>query len=121
MGLFSGCGPGGAPQHNVAGTVTFDGQPVPRGSIRFLPDTEKGNTGPGGAAEITNGAFDTAKAGSGTVGGRHIVIIDGFDGNAQPENELPIGKPLFTEFRTNVDLPKQDATGQDFTVPKHND
>jgi hypothetical protein len=42
--LFSALGCGGAA--NVTGTVTFDGKPIERGKIRFLPLDDKGELDP---------------------------------------------------------------------------
>jgi hypothetical protein len=56
-----GCTPAGPKRYQVSGTVTFDGQPVTEGEIRFSPDNTKGNTGPQGYAAIENGKFKTLK------------------------------------------------------------
>ncbi len=112
--LVAGCGsdPRG---HDVSGTVTFNGAPVPAGDIQFIPAS--GNSGPPGRAAIKDGKYDTAaEGGKATVGGPHDVIINGFDGNAQPESEMPQGKPLFQEFKSSVDVSKDEATVKDFAV-----
>lgn len=106
-----GCGskPGpGTARYHVSGTVTYQGKPVPAGSITFQPDGTRGNAGPAGGAAIQNGKYDTRTSRKGTVGGPHIVQIEGLDG--------PDGNELFPEFTTTVDLPKQNTT-QDFDVP----
>ncbi len=112
--LGCGGGAGDVDRYDVSGTVTFDGKPVPSGTITFLP--AQGNTGPGGNANIKDGKYDTAIDGKGPTGGPHDVVITGFDGNADPGNEMPLGKPLFSEYKTKADLPKEKAT-QDFEVP----
>ena len=109
-----GCSSSDVTRYDVSGTVTFGGQPVPSGSITFQPVV--GNEGPGGFANIKDGKFDTATDGKGPTGGPHHVTISGFDGNADPGNELPLGKPLFDAYRTQVDLPKEPST-QTFDVP----
>jgi hypothetical protein len=112
-----GCGGDGVDRYDVSGVVTFDGNPVPLGQIMFQPDTGKGNRGPAGVAKIENGHFDTSKSDKGTVGGPHVVIISGFDGKDINEaEERPAGSPLFPDYRTTVDLPKEDTTLQ-FDVP----
>jgi hypothetical protein len=50
----------------------------------------------------------------GTVGGPHLVRILGLDGI--PRGELVNGSPLFPEYNTTADLPKEDTT-LDFEVP----
>ena len=86
--------------------------------IYFQPDAQGGNSGPQGFATIRNGAFDTKREGKGTVGGPMIVRITGFD--SEPPKDLsetePGPKPLFAEYQTKADLPKEDGN-QDFDVP----
>ena len=113
-----GCGGDTGPtRYDVSGSVTFDGQPVPMGRILFQPDTSKGNRGPAGVAEIKDGHYDTADGGKGTVGGPHVAIVSGYDGQSKPEQEMPYGRALFSDHNLPVDLPKEDAT-QDIEVPK---
>lgn len=114
--LVIGCGKGGAARYDVSGSVTYEGQPVPVGSIVFEPDGSKGNSGPSGHAQIKDGKYDTTlEDGMGTVGGPHVVRIVGLDG--KPAGELTQGTPLFPAYSTTVDLPKETTT-QDFDVPK---
>lgn len=116
VGLLAlGCGPAGPVRYDVSGTVTFDGQPVPIGTITFVP--AGGNTGPGGSAGIEAGRFDTASTGKGPTGGPHVAIITGFDGKTVGGIEqVQEGSPLFIDYREDVDLPKE-ATVRDFDVP----
>jgi hypothetical protein len=114
VAVFLGCSSSDVTRFDVSGTVTFDGQPVPAGTISFQPAA--GNEGPGGSAEIKDGKFDTAQGGKAPTGGPHRVVISGYDGNADPDNELPLGKTLFEQYETQVDLPKEDTT-EDFEVP----
>jgi hypothetical protein len=114
--VCSGCGGAGGPaRYDVSGTVTFNGSPVPGGSITFEPDASKGNKGPAGHAKIKDGKYDTSVDGSGTVGGPHVVKITGLGGKTDPDL-FPEGEPLFPEWETSVDLPKEKTT-QDFAVP----
>lgn len=117
MAFASGCGgDGGVPRYDISGTATFDGKPIPQGVIQFLPDAAKGNKGPATNANIVDGTYDTSASGKAPIGGEHIVIISGFDGNARPDEELPYGLPLFSEFRTAADLPKVSGETVDFEV-----
>jgi hypothetical protein len=106
---LAGCGSEGPPRYELSGTVTFDGKPVPKGFITFTPDTEKGNDGPGGGAEIIDGKYRT-ESGKGIIGGPHNVRIVGYDGiPARVEGEdLPDGKSLFAPHQEKIDFPKQD-------------
>ena len=56
--------------------------------------------------------------GQGTVGGPHVVSINGFNNTpvgAGPTTN-PLGGLLFEECQVEVDLPKQSGT-HDFVVP----
>jgi len=111
--LLSGCG--SEKIHDLSGTITFKGKPVPAGHIVFEPDTSAGNSGAAGYATIKDGRYDTRiLEGRGTEGGPHHVRILGLDG--KPRGELLNGMPVFPEYSTTADLPKED--GQvDFEVP----
>lgn len=111
---LAGCGSGPS-LYDVSGKVMYGGKPLPAGVIYFDPDVTKNNDGPQGYAVIRNGEYNTAAAGGKPViGGPHIARIEGFDG--KPGEELPVGRPLFTDFRQALDLPKAPAT-QNFDVP----
>lgn len=117
--IGAGCGDttDGPKRYALSGTVTYDGKPVPKGFITLEPNSEQGNSGPGGGADIVNGKYDT-KAAMGIVGGPYKVRITGTDGmpTSIEGEELPDGKPLFLPFETTVDLPKQ-ASVRDFEIP----
>ncbi len=120
--FVAGCGRGGGgpTRYTVTGTVTFRGQPVPYGRIDFEPDTEQGNSGPFGTAEIRQGRYTTARS-RGVVGGPHVVRILGSDGvplEVADEGSVdPRGMPLFPEYTERVDLPHKNTTW-DFDVPE---
>jgi len=104
-------------RYELSGVVTHGGQPVPVGMIRFTPDTDKGNHGPGTIAMVKQGRYRT-RSGKGTVGGAMIVEISGFDGvPTKVDGEtIASGTPLFEPYRTEADLPREAAT-LDFDVP----
>ncbi len=117
--FLAGCGGSddGPPRADVSGTVTFKGQPVPVGKIIFEPDTSKGNSGPQAFADIKDGKYSTAESGKGTVGGPHVIRINGWDG--KPPNEVEtLGTLLFVDFTVNEELPKDAATTKDIDVPE---
>ena len=111
---LAGCGRSGPPRYELSGTVTYGGQPLPAGVIFFDPDVRQGNDGPQGFAHIQDGRYDTRQKGKGQVGGPHRVRIFGFDGHPGPE--LPMGKPLFSEYQADHHLPRENST-RDFDVP----
>lgn len=112
-----GCRPAanGPARNAVSGRVTFGGDPVPVGTIAFEPDASAGNNGPAGYGDIKDGNYVT-QGRFGAVGGPHIVRIEGFD-PPNPANLDAAPRPLFREYTTKVDLPRQPST-QDFDVPK---
>jgi hypothetical protein len=115
-----GCRPStqGPTRYSIKGSVSFRGQPVPIGRIVFEPDAKAGKDGPPAVAEVLNGRYETGLR-FGGVGGPHIVVIEGFDspgpGGLGPDDAA---KPLFPEYRTTVELPREGST-QDFDVPEH--
>lgn len=92
----------------VSGTAAYQGQPIPMGMIIFEPDSAKGNRGPQGYADIKDGKFDTRSSGKGVAAGPLIVRITGGDGVA-PEAFSPLGKPLFAEQTTKVNVSRDAA------------
>ncbi|WP_439629789.1 hypothetical protein [Gemmata sp.] len=103
--LATGCD--GTGRRELSGTVTYDGKPLPSGTILFEPDATKGNDGPPGSATVTNGQYRT-DPGKGVTGGPYRVRVQG--GNGVNAGELnPHGSPLpppTGEYRVNADLPQ---------------
>jgi len=100
-----------ADRFDLSGSVTYGGKPVPAGYMVIKPDVAAGNKGPGAAATINGGRYET-RAGRGTIGGPHIVTIVGFDGKEYAMNggiANPMGKQIF-KLDVKADLPKENAT-----------
>ncbi len=106
---------GGVKRFDMSGKVVYGGAPVPAGEIVFLPDGEQGNQGPGGVAEIKDGAYRTVR-GKGPTAGPHIAVLTGYD---QGDPTVPGGSPpiLFTEVRVKVDV-LADKPTLDFDLPR---
>lgn len=85
--IMAGCGSGGPGEYAVTGTVTFDGQPVEQGEIRFLPADMQGTPY---AGQITNGKFECRV----TEGQKRVEI------NATRESATPApdGLPNFESY-----------------------
>ncbi len=124
--LACGCGGGdsGPPRFDISGKVTFDNKPVPYGTIQFMPDSTKSNTGPVGYAVIHNGEYSTAAAGGkGVVGGPHQVVVSGF--SEKPAATAEVKNPddvkgsieLFPQYITTKDL-KAEENGVNFAITK---
>lgn len=83
--LVAGCSRG-LERVAVKGQVTFDGQPVQRGRIRFLPDSH--TEAPMSGAEITDGQYTVAQGG--VPVGTHRVEIEAFRvGTANDDPNIP--------------------------------
>jgi hypothetical protein len=112
--VLAGCGRGGPPRYDLSGKVTHGGQPIPAGSVTFIPDKSKGNSGPAISVKIKEGQYDTSREDVGHVGGPHIVKITALDGKVS--DEFSEGNLLFPDYEMSLDLPKEDGT-QDLDVP----
>ncbi len=69
---FAGCGSEGPERAIVSGTVSYGGEPIKAGQIRFIPS--KGTKAPTSGAEIIDGRY-TAEARGGVPVGTHRVEI----------------------------------------------
>jgi hypothetical protein len=115
--VSTGCGQRGPTRFHLEGKVTFDGQPVPSGLIRFEPDSTKGNTGPVGYAAIKHGRYTTATDGSkGSLNGPIVAFLTG---GPAPDPKVEFPKMWFVDYSTTLTLePKSGATTFDIDVPK---
>src|SRR5262245_32985136 len=93
---LSGCS-NEANLYRVSGVVSYDGKPIPKGVIHFVPQAD----GPSGFANIVEGKYDTAQQGKGVRGGAYDVRVNGFDG--KEANEAPFGQALFPEYNGTKD------------------
>jgi hypothetical protein len=75
--VAAGCGnDGGLSRVEVSGAVSYDGKPVEKGQIRFLP--MQGTSGPATIDPINGGRYTTSNTGGVPVGS-HRVEITGYD------------------------------------------
>jgi len=107
VGLMScvGCGDDG--KYKVSGSVTFNGNPIPKGEIRFTPN--KGNKGPPVLVFIKEGKYETPKD-KGLVGGSYQLRVSGFEAAVESKDPSApdAGKQLFKIYREDVEFPKED-------------
>jgi len=113
----AGCGSNGPRRYHLEGRVTFGGELVPNGLIRFEPDSSQGNAGPVGYAAIKDGRYTTAEKGSqGALKGPIVAYMTGGPA-ADPKVEFPT--LWFIEYRTTLMLdPSRGVTTFDVDVPK---
>lgn len=86
--LLAGCGTGTAGPERVvvAGTITLDGQPIPHGEIRFIP--EAGTVAPSMSAVVQDGQF-RADVHGGVPVGTHRVEIRAIDPPVENTADAP--------------------------------
>jgi hypothetical protein len=100
----------------LAGKVTFKGQPVPAGFISFTPDVASGNKGQVRVLHVKNGVYDSAKEEQpGLPPGNYFLRISGFDGVVIPR--FGQGKQIFNEVSDIEFTVPEGATTKDFVIP----
>lgn len=99
---FLGAGCSEERLRDVSGMVLYDGQPLPAGVVWFDPAPDHPKRPPQGFAYVKDGHFTTAENGRGIFPGNYTIRVEGFDG--KPGEELPLGRPLFTQFREEREL-----------------
>ena len=118
--VSTGCGP--RDRYALSGSVTFDGKPIPAGTITFVPF---GAGKPGRTAafcEIKAGKYAT-KTGRNPGSGPHRVMINGCDGVPYQSQmgeiiqNHPMGKQLFPTHLVEIEVPEKNDTVFDFAVP----
>lgn len=111
------CGCSADPYSKVSGTVTFKGEPVPKGEIRFTPDSTQGNKGPSVTAIIRDGKYETPSE-KGIVGGKYQLRIMGY-GVAKATNDptaSEFGDSLFRTQHQSAEFPKGEDVEHDVVV-----
>jgi len=88
FGLAVGCSGSGddLPREPVSGTVTLDNQPLPNGTISFVPASGSG----GGGGTIKDGKFSIARAG-GLVPGSYSVSINASETQGEQTKPKMVG------------------------------
>lgn len=112
---LAGCGSSDPRSIHLSGNATYQGEPIPYGSITFTPDSRAGNPGPQSVVEIRDGKYDT-KEGVGVIGGAHTVEILGYETAPDPSSDEVLPE-LFPGYSTTMDLPKASQE-LNFDVPK---
>lgn len=96
--LCGGCGSKPIDKYMVSGTVTFDGQPIPKGYLVLRPSDES-KAADGG--EIVDGHFEFPAS----AGAKKVVIDASRPGPIDPEMESPKPLPYIpTRYNTKTEL-----------------
>jgi len=114
LAMVVSCGKAGVPRYELSGTVTYQGKPVPAGSIRFEPVGTTLNNSTIGDADIKDGKYSTLLD-RGIIGGRQRVFVYGFNGIPEPGSG-PEGAAIFGSHIVEIDLP-DEASKLDIQVP----
>ncbi len=108
----TGCGHDSG-RESLAGSVTFDGKPLPYGEIIFRP-----KAGPEGSATVRDGKFSTDEGGQGITRGPNTLIVTGYAAepvsNADETKATETAPPLFIGYQQEADL---SAATFDIDVP----
>lgn len=100
---LSGCGGGsdGPSRVDVSGQVTYQGKPIPRGQIRFVPTGPEG--GPIAAVEIRDGKY-AAMGETGVPVGTHRLEFLGFKivGATSPADMVGAGEEQYIAEKHNA-------------------
>lgn len=107
---MAGCGKSGVQRLNISGDVTYDGQPVPHGEVRFEPNASKGGSGPVGYATVSDGHFDTRNEDKGPVEGPVRISVTGYT------SAKAFAPQMFPTHTLEVDLDSSQST-LDIEVP----
>ncbi|MEZ6072386.1 MAG: hypothetical protein R3C10_19530 [Pirellulales bacterium] len=123
LSSFVGCGGDPADRVVVTGEVTFAGQRVSNGDIRFLPFA--GQPGRATGAPIVDGRY-TVDAGGGVPIGEHQIkirafLLDGADAAPAQMGDNDIFSVPQGEAAAPSELPKYNADGREnYLPPRYN-
>ena len=118
FGSIIGCSGTSSPMRfPISGNATFNGQPIPTGTVSFEPDDPTGNQTAHSSGKITNGKYSIA-GDVGHMGGPYIIYVNGFDVDAESTGgESELGRGLFPTYSAKKTLP-QAADIWDLDIPR---
>jgi hypothetical protein len=120
LAALAGCGPAGpANLVPVAGTVTYDGRPLTKGTVSFRPDAGAGNTTPYEPAGTVDeqGHYTLVTAGKpGAPPGHYKVTVaaeelDPNNPSAAPKSLIPVKYGRVTSSGLTIDVVEHPAPG----------
>ncbi|MDO5552223.1 MAG: hypothetical protein Q4G68_00550 [Planctomycetia bacterium] len=102
-----------AKQYSFSGNVTYNGTPVPYGSVVFTPDSSRGTVGTQVVAAIEDGRYSLTAV-NGLVAGYYSVEVSGLH-NMREGDSGPVADTLFENQRESVEV-QPDALTRDFNI-----
>lgn len=123
--MLAGCGKAPVPLYPVSGKIMYEGKPLPKGTVCFIPDSTKGNLHPQfGISTIAPDGTYTAKTytNEGVQPGWYRVKVLATENEPQPSpNWVPIWivpeKYTTAETPLEVEVVPEPAPGAyDFTL-----
>jgi hypothetical protein len=105
--------PGGV---SVSGVVTFEGKPLTKGTITFVPETPgTGGTATGSLSSSGAYSLGTAQAGDGAIPARYKVTVVSLDSEATMDEK---GKPVPAKSAIPAKFGNAATSGLTATVEK---
>jgi hypothetical protein len=102
------CGPTGPGMAQVSGKVTYKGQPVPKGTVTFLPSSPGGRNATGAIMPDGSYKLQTENPGDGALLGEYKVTIYAHD---EPILDYLPQKPVEPKILTPTKYEKPDTSG----------
>ncbi len=110
--VFLGCGEAGPARIPGGGTVTFEGKPLSKANISFLPIS---GSGPSANGEIVNGEYNFTEVNGPTQGPHKVIVaVTPTSKFSAPAAQTPHGE---NEFQ--FDVPASGPFKKDFKFEQH--
>jgi hypothetical protein len=93
---FPGCGEddGIGQRYRASGVVTYNGNPVPKGTVTFVPEGGGGRVATGDLAEYGSFTLTTHTRGDGALAGKYRVTVLATEGDRSKLPKVGPGIPL---------------------------
>jgi len=108
-----GCGPSGPEMARVSGTVTYEGKPVPLGTVSFVAKDANGRNATGAIQSDGSYTLQTEKPGDGAQVGEYAVTISATEA---PLLDYIPPKPVPVKRHVPEKYEKPDTSGLTATV-----
>ena len=115
LALTAGCDNGRLRTAPVRGRLTFEGKPVPYGTVNFIPTSTNGPSATGDIGPDGSYKLKTYKPGDGAILGTHKVVIVAIEsmGDRLPEDRTPLPPSIVPDKYSSVVTTDLTATVKD--------